>query len=204
VEKLASTIGEELADIDPELAISIDEADATPDSLLNAQSSSNLLRTLFILPHGVDEMSRAIPGLVATSTNLAAVQLKEQSVRLLTSQRSERNSSRDYLLQRVTAILRAAGGEVTYETIYPAWTPDPQNPLAPLFSKIYERTSGKQAQVTAIHAGLESGVIGDKFEGMKMISLGPDLEEVHTPKERLSVSSVARIWDLLKTVLKEI
>jgi dipeptidase D len=203
IESMAGNIKSELADVDPGLQISLEEASA-PQELLTAESSANVLRTLFILPHGVDEMSRAVEGLVATSTNVANAKIEGNTLHLLTSQRSERNSTRDYMLERVTAILKAAGGEVKYETIYPAWTPDPDNPLAPRFSDIYEKKTGKKAVVTAIHAGLESGVIGDKFEGMNMISLGPDLQEVHTPKEHISISSVERIWDLLREVLREL
>ncbi len=204
IKALAATIGEEFSDIDPNLNIDVREAESGPSYTLNDQSTRLLINTLFTLPHGVDEMSRAVPGLVATSTNLAAVSIENETVHLLTSQRSERNSTRDYMIDRVTALLQRAGAEVTYETIYPAWTPDPNNPLAPLFSDIYRRTTGKEPTITAIHAGLESGVIGDKFEGMRMISLGPDLEEVHTPDERLSISSVERIWKLLQHVLREL
>jgi dipeptidase D len=204
IETLAETIREELADIDPDLSVTLEEAEQSPGEVLTRESTATILHCLFTMPHGVDEMSRAVEGLVATSTNLAAVELEEQELQLLCSQRSERISTRDYMADRVTAILRAAGGSVTYETVYPAWTPDPDNPLVPIFSDIYTRKTGKKAVITAIHAGLESGVIGDKFEGMKMISLGPDLEEVHTPKERLTISSVERVWELLKDVLREI
>jgi dipeptidase D len=203
IDSLTATIAEELADIDPGLQVSLDDA-AAPGRVLTTESTENVLRCLFTMPHGVDEMSRAIEGLVATSTNLAAAELEEQHLRVLSSQRSERNSTRDYMMARVTALLEAAGGEVSYETIYPAWTPDPDNSLAPLFSDIYERRTGSRPVVTAIHAGLESGVIGDKFDDMQMISLGPDLHEVHTPEEHLSISSVARVWSLLREVLRQI
>jgi dipeptidase D len=108
------------------------------------------------------------------------------------------------MANRITAILRCPGARVSYAAVYPAWTPDPDNPLIDLFKSVYQKLDRPEPEFSAIHAGLECGVIGDKFEDMTMISFGPDLQEVHTPNERLSISSVERIWKMLIEALKSI
>ncbi|HDQ14549.1 MAG TPA: aminoacyl-histidine dipeptidase [Sediminispirochaeta sp.] len=200
----AEAIKTEFGSREPDLKIELTTADAAPSRVLSAKAGAKTIDCLLIMPHGVDEMSETIPGLVETSTNLAAAELLDHEVKVLTSQRSSSISKRDYIAARVTTVLRSAGAKVSYRSIYPAWTPDPENPLVPIFKNTYESISGQKAQVTAIHAGLECGVIGDKFQGMTMISFGPDLREVHTPAEQLNLPSLKRSWDLLLRVLKEL
>lgn len=200
----AEQLYNELAQVDPECRVELKELPELPDRVLSEETTNQLINLLHIMPHGVDSMSRTIEGLVDTSTNLASVELKENRVRIVTSQRSSAASTRDYICSRVTAAFRTCGGEVEYSSLYPAWTPSPENPLIDICTDAYRRLLGEEPTVTAIHAGLESGVIGDKFPGMHMISFGPNLYEVHTPEEHLSISSVEHIWRLLLEILKEI
>ncbi|MFO7850009.1 MAG: aminoacyl-histidine dipeptidase [Spirochaetia bacterium] len=192
----------ELGRIDPKCRVDIQELSELPDRVLSEEATARLVNALYLIPHGVDSMSRTIEGLVETSSNLASVGIEEDRIRVTTSQRSSIISKRDDICGRVTAALRTAGAEVDYLSPYPAWTPDPENPLIDTCTGAYKRLFGQEPTVTAIHAGLESGVIGEKFPEMNMISFGPNLYEVHTPEEHLSISSVEHIWRLLLKILE--
>ncbi len=194
----------EYGDVDPDISVRMEELAEKPARVLSPKTTNSTIDTLYLLPHGVDEYSRNIEGLVETSTNLASVELRDYDVRIVTSQRSSMTTKRDDICARVSTAMKGAGAKVSYIAPYPAWTPDPQNPLIELCSRTYRELFSKDAVVTAIHAGLEAGVIGDYFDGMEMISLGPSLEDVHTPSERLFVSSAERTWTLLLKILEKL
>ncbi len=194
----------EYGDIEPSIQINLEKRADPPKKVLSPKATFKTVNSIFMIPHGVDEMNRSIPDLVETSTNLAATELHEHEVMVVTSQRASMVSKRDNIANRVTAVLRCPGARVSYSSIYPAWTPDPKNPLIPIFSSIYHEMTDKEPKVKAIHAGLECGVIGDRYPDMTMISFGPDLQDVHTPNERLSIPSVERTYRLLLRVLKKL
>ncbi len=194
----------ELGDIEPALSLSVAPNGERPGQVLSVTSTQRLLDTLYAVPHGVIAMSRKIPGLVETSTNLAAVRLEGDQVHLLTSQRSTYASSRDDIADRVTAIVRSAGGRTVYSGVYPSWPPDPDSSLVALCREVYRRKAGREAQVKAIHAGLECGVIGEKYPGIKMISFGPDIRGAHTPEERVNIPSTERFFRFLIEVLRSL
>ena len=204
VDKYRTILMDEYGDIEPNLEIKLEKSGSHPEKVLTGEDSVKIIDTLFVLPHGVIGMSRKLPGLVETSTNLAAAHLKDGKVTILTSQRSSTMSMMDHIALQVRTILKNAGAEIKLEGQHPAWTPDPGSNILKTFKKVYTESTGKVPEVTAIHAGLECGVLGEKFEGMEMISFGPDMEEVHTPDERLSISSVERTWEFLLKVLKEV
>jgi len=200
---IRKNISEEYSEIEPGLQINLEETLDPPQKVLSPKATFKTVNCLFMMPHGVDKYSHTIPGMVETSTNLAAVELLDYEVHVVTSQRSSRTSKRDNMANRITAVLRCPGARVSYSSIYPAWTADPDNPLVDLTRDAYKELFGKAPQITAIHAGLECGVIGERCPNMRMISLGPDLQDVHTPNERLNIKSVGRIWDLLLLVLRK-
>lgn len=202
--EIKKNIEGEFSETEPDLRILLEKIQDPPRKVLSPKATFKTVNSLFMMPHGVDEMNRSIPGLVETSTNLAAVELQEHEVMVVTSQRSSMISKRDNMAKRITAVLRCPGARVSYSSVYPAWTPDPKNPLIPIFSDVYKELTGKEAEVKAIHAGLECGVIGDRYSDMTMISLGPDLHDVHTPNEKLSIPSVERTYTLLLKVLKKL
>lgn len=168
---------------------------------LTAAATDKLLRTLAALPHGPMTMSPLVPGLVETSTNLAAVKFKDGNLQVLTSQRSSRRSLQDAVSRSVAAVLALAGGTSHTGDGYPAWTPRADSPLLEHCKALWKKRTGKDPVVEVIHAGLECGVIGDKIPGMDMISLGPDLREVHTPGEKLSIASAERVRAFLGELL---
>lgn len=204
IEKYRRILKNEIGDIETNMSISVVEEDTLPKMVFTKDFSDKLLGILFSLPHGVIKMSRKVPGLVKTSTNFASVVLKDGNIKIETSQRSSVMSENDEIAGKVRTIMEAGGAVVNFEGRYPSWEPDPESNILKLFKKVYNRETGKEAEVKAIHAGLECGVIGDKLENMEMISFGPDMEDVHTPDERLKVSSVAAVWEFLLKVFKEV
>ncbi len=204
VEKYRKILVSEYGDIEPGLTVDIDRTGAGEAGALTREDSEKIISTLFILPHGVIGMSRKLPGLVETSTNLAAVHLDGKAVTILTSQRSSIMSALDHIAEKVRTILENAGAAITLEGQHPAWEPDPDSKILKTFKDVYRKVTSSEPEVTAIHAGLECGVLGEKFPGMEMISFGPDMKDVHTPDEKLSISSVQRSWNFLLEVLKSI
>ena len=156
------------------------------------------------MPHGVMAMSHAVEGLVATSTNMAVVEIKEKNIELLTSQRSSVASSIQDIADKVKALGELAEFEVEQGGGYPAWEPNPDSPLLKLAAETYENMYKKSPEVKAIHAGLECGIIGEKYPGMDMVSCGPTILGAHSPDERVEIETVERFWDLLVDVLKRL
>lgn len=200
-EEFATTVRRELGEREKGLSISVVDA-AVPERTLDQSASGRIIDLLIGLPHGVLGMSHEVPGLVETSTNLAAVSIEDGTLKILTSQRSSQGSLIEAAADRVGAIIRLAGGDVRFAEGYPAWPPKPSSPLVDTAVEVYRSTVGVEPEVGAFHAGLECGVIGDKVGEMDMISFGPDMKGVHTPEERLSIPSTVRTWKLLVALLK--
>ena len=181
----------------------INEIDAIknvfPDQLQRA-----LLRLLVALPHGVIQMSQAVAGLVETSTNLAILETKDNLVEILTSQRSSVATEIEDIAGKVRAIGELAGFDIEEGGQYAAWAPNPDSELLKFAVAAYKDSTGKDAEVKAIHAGLECGIIGEKYEGMDMISFGPTIEGAHSPDERVLIQSVHNCWDFLLELLKRV
>jgi len=149
-------------------------------------------------------MSPAIPGLVQTSVNLGVVEVQgtQATVNLLT--RSSIDASKLALTQRIAAACEAAGFQHSLFGGYPGWKPEPEAGLVKLVNRVHQATFGKPMEVVAIHAGLECGLIGENYPGMEMVSFGPNMWDVHTPDEHVSVGSVASFWKLLGALLAAI
>ena len=156
------------------------------------------------LHHGVLAMSPDIAGLVQNSTNLATVAIKDGVVEIGTSQRSAIESSKLAAARLVATVCRLAGFEVEHTTSYPGWKPDPNSEIVRKLQAAHQEVFGQPAKLIAMHAGLECGVIGDKYPGMQMISLGPQIENPHSPNERVQISSVEPFWNLLRTALERL
>lgn len=162
-----------------------------------------LVASLFAAPHGVYAMSREIPGLVETSTNLAAVRMKENGlIRVVTSQRSSVDSEVNEIAAKVEATFRLAGGSVTHSSDYPGWKPNMDSHILKVCVETYKRLFHTEPEVKAIHAGLECGLFLTKFPDLDMISFGPTLRGVHAPGERLEIDSLGKFVDLLNDVVQ--
>lgn len=177
---------------------------AIPARVLSIDAQSNILKSLYAMPHGVYRMSPDIKGLVQTSTNLAIVETREHEIFVLTSQRSSVESEKLDMAAMVRNSLELGGASVKQGDGYPAWQPNVKSNVLNLGKNIYKELFGSDPKIEAIHAGLECGLIGEKYPGMDMLSFGPNLKDVHSPDERVQISSVGKIWSLLKAILKNI
>ena len=148
-------------------------------------------------------MSKDIPGLVETSTNLASVKMTEdQQIEINTSQRSSVESAKSDIAAQVYAVFALAGANITQSEGYPGWQPDLNSVILEKASSTYISLFGEAAKVKAIHAGLECGLFLEKYPHLDMISIGPQMYGVHSPDERLSISSTQKTWKWLLETLK--
>jgi dipeptidase D len=203
VGQTAAALREEFGEIDPNQKIEVKPLD-DPDDLRRVWSRGDrdrILDALLGCPHGVLAMSRAVPGLVETSNNLAVVETDPAEVRLVISSRSSVTPALKAVCEQVAAIFRRAGGSVATHDGYPGWAPNPKSPVLQTCLAVYEREFGTRPVVKAIHAGLECGLIGERFPGMDMVSMGPQIESPHSPDERVKIPTVASFYRLLKAVL---
>ena len=191
----------EYGDAEPELEF-MAEASHFNEKAVDDRTAAALIQSLADCPHGVVSNSRDIPGLVQTSTNLAAVHMREPGVVCIsTSQRSSVDAELDDIVRRVRDNFLAAGAAVRSFNRYPGWEPDVKSHLLSVCVESYRRLFGQEPEVKAIHAGLECGLFLKKFPGLDMISFGPTLRGVHAPGEKLELASMDKFVDLLNDVV---
>ena len=179
------------------------ESGAPGDSMIDSQTTVNLLNALYACSHGVIAMSKDIPGLVQTSTNLASVKQKENTITVGTSQRSSVESEKKNILQSVESVFLLAGAEVKHGDGYPGWTPNPDSEILKVAKKSYKELYGIEPQIKAIHAGLECGLFLEKYSSLDMISFGPTMQDVHSPDEKMLIPTVDKFWKFLLQILKK-
>ncbi len=179
---------------EPDMKIDLEDCEM-PGYVLAKSQQEKLLGSLYACPHGVMAWSQDIPGFVETSTNLASVKMKDVKILIATSQRSSIESAKDDICQMVAAVFKLTGAKIEHTDGYPGWSPNPDSKVLGLCVQSYEALFGKKPVVRAIHAGLECGIIGDKYPGMDMISFGPTMRGVHSPSERLEISTVEKFLD---------
>jgi len=196
-------IFEEIKPIDPKFKMDMETA-GQPDKVFDKDSQVKLLNLLHGLPHGISKMSYDIPGLVETSTNLAVVSIKENMAFLHMSSRSSIKSALQDMRDRIYAIATLSGAKVTEETPYPGWKPNLDSKILKLSKKIFKDMYGNEPKVEAIHAGLECGIVGEKFPGMDMISIGPTLKNPHSPEEQLHISTVDKFYKYVQKILENV
>jgi len=191
---------------EPDLKIELEEFE-TPGFILSRSTQDQLLNALYACPHGVIAWSQDVPNFVETSTNLASVKMQNGNIRIATSQRSSIESAKDDIANMVVAVFKLTDAHTEHTDGYPGWAPNPNSKVLELCVHSYESLFGKKPVVRAIHAGLECGLIGDKYPGMDMISYGPTMRGVHSPTERLEISTVEKFWvltlDLLNKIAKQ-
>ena len=161
-----------------------------------------LLRTLLALPQGVEAMDTDFPGLVQTSLNMGVVMLTSGGLHVTFSVRSSVASRKEMLAQRVRAITEMAGGTVSERGVYPGWQYDRNSQFRPMVLAAYKDMTGRDGVVEATHGGLECGLLMEKISGVDAVSMGPDILDIHSVRERLDVASTARVYDTLCEVLR--
>jgi len=205
VTQLNDTIKAELATVEKDLIISIvDKPREKKARALKKFQQKKMLQTIAGLPHGVIKMSADIPELVETSTNVAVINTTKRAIVLATSQRSSVASEIAEICQCVKAIFELGDAKVEQSDGYPGWKPNLDSTILKTAKQTYQQLYGKEPHVKAIHAGLECGIIGEKYPGMDMISFGPTLEEVHSPDEKIYIDTVEKFWNFLLAILKNV
>ena len=202
VARWESVVREELGAVEPELRVSAAEAGSAPAEVLKRKHQRQIQQTVSALPHGVVKMSAAIPGLVETSTNVAVITTEGDTISLATSQRSSVASEIQEIAHTVKTIFELGGAKVSQGDGYPGWKPNLDSPTLKRAIATYASLYGREPAVKAIHAGLECGLIGEKYPGIDMISFGPTLKAVHSPDERIFVDTVPRFWGFLAALLE--
>jgi dipeptidase D len=194
---------DEIKPIDPNFKVDVEKIENLKTTM-TADSQNYLLDLLHGLPHGVDKMNYDIPELVDTSTNLATVSIKDKNIEIGMSTRSSIKSALQDFRDRIRAVAELSGAEVKEDSPYPGWKPNLDSDILKLSKKIFKDVYGKEPKVEAIHAGLECGIIGEKYPGMDMISIGPTIKYPHSPEEQVHVSTVDKTYKFVLKILEKI
>lgn len=202
-DKLDIELKKEFMTADPSVCIEFEDLGKKEERILDFGSVSRVIFYLRSVPNGVQHMSQVMHGLVETSLNLGIMELKEDALHTVTSIRSSVGTRKADLLDRVTAIVELLGGEAEVEGDYPAWEYKQDSSLRPQIAKVYKQLYGKDPVFETIHAGLECGLLSEKIKNLDCVSFGPDNFDIHTPKERLSISSTGRVWDFIVEFLRQ-
>ena len=193
--------------VEKDMRLELESAEQ-PETIIEPAKAKALVQALCDCPHGMIAMSKDMPGLVETSTNLASVKMKQDEkgtfIEINTSQRSSVEAEKHKIKDAVEAALATACDEVTHGDGYPGWAPNVKSALLEVTRQAYETLFAAEPQVLAIHAGLECGLFLEKYPYLDMVSIGPQMYGVHSPQERLSISSTQRCWAWLCETLKNL
>ena len=201
IEQAAAEIAEEFKASDPDLKLTVSEETDCSESAISAKDSARVIALIEALPNGIIRMSREIDKLVETSLNLGVLKSDDAAVTLRYAVRSSVGVAKKSLKNQLVCIAGAFAAEVTFEGDYPAWEYKKDSKLREDMVRIFEEMYGKKPTVEAIHAGVECGLLSGKIEGLDCISMGPDMYDIHTTEERLSISSAKRSYEYILRVI---
>lgn len=179
------------------------DVDALGGNAVTTEDSAKIITLLCAAPNGVQKMSEQIPGLVQTSLNLGILKLGE-TLDASFSVRSSVDGEKQEVLGQLKTLASFHGGAYSEQGDYPAWEYRENSPLRDACVSAYRQLFGKEPRIMAIHAGLECGLLGKKLPGLDCVSVGPQMHDIHTSRERLEIASVARTWEFIKEVLKSL
>lgn len=177
---------------------------ATTQHTMSYEDEEKLYRLIDAAPNGVDRMSESVPGMVETSTNLAKVEVSDGTATVHFLTRSSVESARDALSGRIENLFELVGISCVHSGDYPGWEPKADSKIVSQMKQIYENLFGKPATISAIHAGLECGIIGSHYPDLDMVSFGPTIRHPHSPDEKVHIESVQRYWKFLTAVLESV
>lgn len=192
----------EYAPAEPDLTVTVTAAEEKACGALTEESAERLLCLLLCVPNGIQAMSGSLPGLVQTSLNLGILTTEKDAVELHFGVRSSIASQKEMLTERLAVLTGQLGGTVEVFGDYPAWEYRAESPLRELMCEVYREQYGAEPKIEAIHAGLECGLLCEKLPGLDCVSIGPEMLEIHTARERMSVESVGRVWRFVREVLR--
>lgn len=204
VEKYSRIICDEFEGIEDNMMIYAENKGEDKSMCVTAESKKRIGFILNTIPDGIIKMSRKNEGLVRTSLNSGIMKLSDSNFELITNMRSLAESEKDALSDKIEYLVENAGGVYTEEYEYPAWEYQAESRLRDIAFEAYQRINGRNPKLRGFHAGLECGVFFKKIEGVDIISFGPDISNIHTPKERLSISSAGAVYEYLLEILGSI
>jgi len=193
----------ELRASDPDMFIKVENEAGKIEKVFSQDTMNKLIACLVLVPNGIQSMSMEIEGLVESSTNLGVVQTAGDNVYFINEIRSSVKTLKESVTRIVQLLAETLSAEFRIESDYPAWEYNPDSDMRRLFQRVYKDKYNKEAEIVAIHAGLECGVLIEKLPGLDAISLGPNIYDVHSPKEHFSINSAKTVWEYLLVVLKE-
>lgn len=200
-ERCGAVFAKEYAATEPGLTVIAKALNSETVSALTAESTALVTRVLLALPDGVQAMSMDMSGLVQTSLNFGILKLREEELYCANTVRSSMTTQKLWILDKVRAVAEMAGGATEVTGSYPGWSYNPHSIVKDTILAAYKSLFGKEATVEAVHAGIECGLFADSIPDLDCVSIGPDMADVHTPREHLSISSTARTYALLREVL---
>lgn len=200
---LANLIKAEQKIMDPNLVIAVREVEM-PNSVLELEVQHNILKSISAAHNGVYRMSPEIDGLVEASNNIAKVAIGNGTIKIDCLTRSSVNSTRDELAQSLQSVFELSGCTVSFGGAYPGWQPKRDSKILKFVADTYKELHGSEAHIMACHAGLECGIIGERYPDMDMVSFGPTILGAHSPEERVSISSVQKYWKLVVATLDKL
>jgi len=203
VAKTDVNVKDELDIKDPDVSITLTEVGKTTAECIDKESAEKILKMMISMPNGVLAMSSAVEGLVETSVNIGIVNTSDDKVLVVQSLRSSVESSKDFLIKKLETVAEAFGAKTYITGGYPGWKYRRESQLRDHMVSVYKSLYGKEPVLEAIHAGLECGVISNKIEDLDCISIGPDMTDIHSTKEKLSIKSSKNVWEYLKAVLEK-
>ena len=195
-------IKDELAGKDDGLKITVSDLGQSEENAITAKDAARVLSFIYVLPDGVQAMSADVEGLVETSLNLGVLRTEGDLVTTAQAVRSSVETSKNFLIKKVLLLAERYGADAEVNSAYPGWKFNPKSELREHLVAVYKSLYGKDPELLAIHAGLECGLLSEKIEGLDCISIGPDMQDIHSVKEKLSVKSAGNVWEFLKAALK--
>ena len=194
----------EFGKTEPDLTLNLSEVNGELDKKpFTSDCFKLILNVFYALPHGVVDRNRDNPDFVETSTNFAIIEVKDEKLFVTLNHRSSSNTAILAVAESIEAISDLAGIKYIRGAGYPGWQPNMDSPVLKRACKVYRELFGKDVNIKAIHAGLECGIIGEKFPGMDMMSFGPTMESVHSPDEKFYIPSLDRFWKFVLGLLKD-
>lgn len=199
----ARNFKKEYAVTDPDICLKVECRKEGMEETITKEDGKKVILLLNSLPNGIQTMSANIEGLVETSLNLGIMALEEKALHLRYAVRSSVESARDFVTKKLIYITESAGGSFKINGEYPAWEYKQESALRDDMVRVYREMYGKEPKIQAIHAGLECGILAGKIKDLDAVSIGPDMFDVHTTEERLSISSTRRVWEYLTQVIAQ-